>query len=201
MKLRVFYELFDKKKYVHGFFYDINSHFLPIISFLGFRKKRIYRALFFLRKLFNYIGKLFFRKYQGKLKPIEMIRMGKLKYDYLTTLFHIYPTVHKRRLVAANKAKEKMQSVFGDISFFIVPNNIEVSWHRLPILVPQNKRHEIIRWGRVNKVEIGAYNWSVLSFEPFKELNILKPKRFPISNLVKNQILNLPIWDEQIWKF
>lgn len=201
MKLRVFYELFDKKNYVHGFFYDIDNHFLPIINFLRFRGKRVCRVLFFLRKLFNYTGKLFFHKDQGKLNPIEMIRMGQLKYDYLTTLFQLYPTVQKKRLFAANKAKEKMQSIFDNILFPIIPDNIELSWHRLPMLAPQDKRHEIIRWGKVNNIEIGAYNWSVLSFEPFKELNILKPESFPISNLVKNQILNLPIWEEQIWEF
>ncbi len=200
-KLRVFYELFDKDKYVQGFFYDIGNHFLPLINFLRFRKKRVYMTLFFLRKLFSYTGKLFFRKNQGKPNPIEMVRMGRLKYDYLTTLFHLYPDVHKKRLFAANKAKEKMQSIFRNISFPISYDNIESSCHRLPMLVAQDKRHQIIQWGKVNGIEIGAYNWSILSFETFEELKFLKPEMFPISNLVKTQILNLPIWNEQIWKF
>lgn len=200
-KLRVFYELFDKNKYVHGFFYDIDNHFLPIINFWEFRGKEVYRAFFFLRRLFSYTCKLFFRKNQGKPDPIEMVRMGQLKYDYLTTLFHLYPDVHKRRLLAANKAKEKIQSIFGNISLPTSRDNIESSWHRLPMLASQDKRHQIIQWGKENGIEIGAYNWSVLSFEPFEELKYLKPEMFPISNLVKTQILNLPIWDEQIWEF
>jgi len=200
-KLRVFYELFDKKKYVRGFFYDIDNYFLPIINLLRFRKKRVYRALFFLRKLFNYTGKLFLRKNQGKPNPIEMVRMGQLKYNYLTTLFYLYPDIHKRRLLAANKAKERIQSIFGNISFPTSSDNIESSWHRFPILVPKDKRHQIIQWGKENGIEIGAYNWSVLSFEPFEELKYLKPETFPRSNFVKKEILNLPIWAEEIWEF
>ena len=201
MKLRIFYELFDKNKYVPGFFYDIDNYFLPIINSLRFSGKRVYRSIFFVRKFFNYANKLFFRKNKEKPNPIEMVRMGQLKYDYLTTLFHLYPNVHKSRLLAANEAKEKMQSIFENISFPINDGNIEPSWHRLPMLAAQHKRHQIIQWGKVNGIEIGVYNWSVLSFEPFEELKYLKPEMFPVSNLVKTQILNLPIWDEQIWNF
>ena len=47
-KLRVFYELFDKNKYVQGFFYDIDNHFLPIINFLKFRGNSLHFVNFLL---------------------------------------------------------------------------------------------------------------------------------------------------------
>ncbi len=200
-KLQMFYELSDRKKYVPGSLYDIPDYLLPIINFLQFKGRNFHRTLCLLRKVFSYMDKLCFDKVQRETNPIEILRMGQLKLDYLNTLRDLYPDVYRTRLSAANKAKLKMCSVFEDISFPRLPEDIQPSWHRLPMLAPQDKRPEIIQWGKVNGIEIGAYNWGVLSFEPFKELNILKPEKFPISNLVKNQILNLPIWDEQIWKF
>lgn len=200
-KLEMFYELFDKEKYVLGSCYDIQDYLLPIINFPQFRRRNLHRTLSFLKKLFNQMNKLVFDKVQRKTSSIRIFRMGQLKLDYLNTLWDLYPEIHRKRLSAADKAERKIYSLFGYIFSPRLPEDIQPSWHRLPMLVPQDKRPEIIRWGKRNGIEIGVYNWGVLCFEPFEEFRNLDPEKFPKSSLVKKQILNLPIWDEEIWKF
>ena len=198
-KLQIFYELFDKHEYVLGSSYEIEDYWLSIINFMQFNRINTHRILALLRKLSRHLNKLFLDKAQRKTNSIDVIRMGQLKLDYLNTLWALYPDVHRKRLSAAVKTKQKISSAFEDVLLPNLPGNLEPSWHRLPILAPENKKIEIIEWGKRNGIEIGPYNWDVLCFEPFLEFKGLNPEKFPRSNLVKKHILNLPIWSEEIW--
>jgi dTDP-4-amino-4,6-dideoxygalactose transaminase len=201
MKLQVSYELFEKNEYLLGASYEIEDYLLPIINVMQLDRIKTFRKSLLLKKFFCGLNKLFSYKVRGKNSSIDLVRMGKLKLDYLNTLWDLYPDVHRTRLSAADKAKRKIFSLFKGVSFPKLAGNIQPSWHRLPILAPKNQKIEIIEWGKRNGIEIGQYNWSILCFEPFRELSHLNPEKFPRSNLVKKQILNLPIWAEEIWEF
>jgi dTDP-4-amino-4,6-dideoxygalactose transaminase len=200
-KLRIFHELFDRNIYMLGGVYEIDDFFLTFIDFFQSNTKNIYRKISLSNKIVNKINRLCFHKFWRNRNPIRIYRMGRLKSYYLNTLWDLYPDVHIKRLLTGNKAKQKIESEFKDTVFPTLPNDIQPSWHRLPMLVPEAKRSQIIQWGRRNGIEIGAYNWGILSFEPFHEFDCLNPDKFPNSNLVKKQILNLPIWAEDIWQF
>jgi dTDP-4-amino-4,6-dideoxygalactose transaminase len=198
-KLRVFYDLFDPLLYSFGSPFKIPDFFLLFSALLYLSSMTANRFVLVFFKVFQE----FYHRFLS-ISPlfdisIPLLRMGDLKIDYLETLWGAYFKALETRLSAAEKAKDVLSKKFDYIVFPELGSHSIPSWHRFPILVPEDKRREIIDWGKIYGVEIGTFNWKALCFEYFEQFENLTANKFPYANRVRRQILNLPIWSDEIW--
>jgi dTDP-4-amino-4,6-dideoxygalactose transaminase len=137
------------------------------------------------------------KKYGESSEYIDIYKLGPIKTTYIKNLWKSYEEIKLKRLKVAQQARKKLEKVFPTIIFPKMEDHMSPAWHRLPVLV--DKREVVIDWGRKNAIEIGPFNWPELAFKPYSTISSSN-YLFPHSTQVTRKILNLPIWDEAIWK-
>ncbi|MBN2281890.1 MAG: DegT/DnrJ/EryC1/StrS family aminotransferase [Candidatus Marinimicrobia bacterium] len=167
---------------------------IPMNAAMALLKLAGTKPLLIFRKIFNsWVHRIFSIK-------INVQRMGYLKRTYFQ---HVYPQFQKDKKFYY-EIKEKTVSffkkMFKDIQIpDYVTGNIEPSWYlRFPVLAKDPKT--VIELLSDNGIEAGPYNWDRLSFEGFRELQHLNKDNYINSKQLTCEIINIPNWDDNIWK-
>ena len=141
-----------------------------------------YKVNLFIFKIENKIKKIFYKN-----KNIKIQRLSEIEKVYIIEQIKNYKKIDKELLYL--KAKKNILALGGEIKEIKFRENIKISYRlRFPIL--QFNQEEIIQKLLKKKIESGNHNWGEV---------IDRTADTPISKEMTNQIVNIPIWSDEIW--